>query len=85
MLAPAHQLENKGVLMRPRFNMKDVLAEAIKARYYFDIKFICNDMIEDGLVKEDGSFYAFALRERAKGRDCYDTVCFILQEGEAHE
>lgn len=78
----AHKLAYEGILGRPRFVMDDVLNEAKKSRYYFDIKSILCAMQDTGKVADDGSFYGFSLLAHAEGRDCYDTIRIILGEGE---
>lgn len=78
----AHKLADEGILGRPRFNMDDVLNEAKKTRYYFDVKSLLCAMQDTGKVADDGSFYGFSLLAHAEGRDCYDTIRTILGEGE---
>ena len=82
MLNNARSLGDENILQAPRFNAEYVLDEAIKTRYYFDIKSLITLMFYEGEIREDGRFNAASLRERARGRDCYDTVCSILGRGE---
>ena len=56
----------------------DVLNEAIKTKYYFDIRSILYDMGQEEVIGPNGNLYADNLKYRAKGRDCYDTVVYIL-------
>ena len=39
-------------------------------------------MQKDGLIKPDGTLYSLFLRSRAEGKDCYQTVCDILEHTE---
>lgn len=82
MLNNARSLGDENILQAPRFYTGAVLDEAIKTRYYFDIKSLITTMFYEGEIKEDGSFNTASLRERARGRDCYDAVCCILDGGE---
>ena len=54
----------------------DVLNEAIKTKYYFDIRSILYDMGQEEVIGPNGNLYADNLKYRAKGRDCYDTVVY---------
>ena len=56
----------------------DVLNEAIKTKYYFDIRSILYAMDQDEAIGPNGNLYADNLKYRAAGRDCYDTVVNIL-------
>lgn len=57
---------------------EDVLNEAIKTKYYFDIMGILFDMEQEDVIGLYGDMYADNLKYRARGRDCYDTVVDIL-------
>ena len=57
---------------------EDVLNEAIKTKYYFDIRSILYAMGQEEVIDPNGNLYADNLKYRAKGRDCYDTVVDIL-------
>ena len=61
---------------------EDVLEKAIRTPYYFDIQGILDAMQKDGLIKPDGTLYSLFLRSRAEGKDCYQTVCDILEHTE---
>lgn len=62
---------------------EDVLEKAIRTPYYFDIRGILDAMQKDGLIKPDGTLYSsLFLRSRAEGKDCYQTVCDILEHTE---
>lgn len=56
----------------------DVLNEAIKTKYYFDIRSILYAMEQEDAIGLHGDLYADNLKYRARGRDCYDTVVDIL-------
>ena len=56
----------------------DVLNEAIKTKYYFDIRSILYDMEREDVIDLYGDLYADNLKYRARGRDCYDTVVDII-------
>lgn len=58
----------------------DVLNEAIKTKYYFDIMGILFDMEQENVISPHGDLYADNLKYRATGRDCYDTVVDILAQ-----
>lgn len=68
--------------MKTVIQKEDVLEKAIRTRYYFDIQGILDAMQKDGLIKPDGTLYSLFLRSRAKGKDCYQTVCDILEHTE---
>lgn len=55
-----------------------VLNEAIKTKYYFDIRSILYAMDQEEVIDPNGNLYADNLKYRAKGRDCYETVVDIL-------
>lgn len=57
---------------------EDVVNEAIKTKYYFDIMGILCDMEREDVIDPCGDLYADNLKYRTKGRDCYDTVIDIL-------
>lgn len=57
---------------------EDVLNEAIKTKYYFDIRSILYAMGQEEVIDPNGNLYADNLKYRARGRDCYDTVVDIL-------
>lgn len=59
-------------------HQEDVLNEAIKTKYYFDIRSILYAMDQDKAIGPNGNLYADNLKYRAAGRDCYDTVVNIL-------
>lgn len=65
--------------MKTVIQKEDVLEKAIRTRYYFDIHGILDAMQKDGLIKPDGTLYSLFLRSRAEGKDCYQTVCDILE------
>lgn len=65
--------------MKTVIQKEDVLEKAIRTRYYFDIQGILDAMQKDGLIKPDGTLYSLFLRSRAEGKDCYQTVCDILE------
>lgn len=56
----------------------DVLNEAIKTKYYFDIRSILYAMGQEEVIDPNGNLYVDNLKYRARGRDCYDTVVDIL-------
>jgi len=68
--------------MKTVIQKEDVLEKAIRTRYYFDIQGILDAMQKDGLIKPDGTLYSLFLRSRAEGKDCYQTVCDILEYAE---
>lgn len=68
--------------MKTVIQKEDVLEKAIRTRYYFDIQGILDAMQKDGLIKPDGTLYSLFLRSRAEGKDCYQTVCDILEHTE---
>ena len=57
---------------------EDILNEAIKTKYYFDIMGILFDMEQEDVIGPHGDLYADNLKYRASGRDCYNTVIDIL-------
>lgn len=57
---------------------EDVVNEAIKTKYYFDIMGILFNMKQEDAIDPYGDLYADNLKYRAKGRDCYNTVIDIL-------
>lgn len=57
---------------------EDVVNEAIKTKYYFDIMGILFNMEQEDVIDPYGDLYADNLKYRAKGRDCYNTVIDIL-------
>ena len=61
-------------------HQEDVLNEAIKTKYYFDIRSILCAMDQEEAIGPNGNLYADNLKYRAKGRDCYDTVVNILRK-----
>lgn len=69
--------------MKTVIQKEDVLEKAIRTRYYFDIQGILDAMQKDGLIKPDGTLYSLFLRSRAEGKDCYQTVCDILEHTES--
>lgn len=68
--------------MKTVIQKEDVLEKAIRTPYYFDIQGILDTMQKDGLIKPDGTLYSLFLRSRAEGKDCYQTVCDILEHTE---
>lgn len=68
--------------MKTVIQKEDVLEKAIRTPYYFDIQGILDAMQKDGLIKPDGTLYSLFLRSRAEGKDCYQTVCDILEHTE---
>lgn len=59
---------------------EDVLNEAIKTKYYFDIMSILYDMEQENVIGPHGDLYVGNLKYRATGRDCYNTVVDILAQ-----
>lgn len=68
--------------MKTVIQKEELLQKAMRTRYYFDIQGILDAMQKDGLIKPDGTLYSLFLRSRAEGKDCYQTVCDILEHTE---
>lgn len=68
--------------MKTVIQKEEVLEKAMRTRYYFDIRSILDAMQKDGLIKPDGTLYSLFLRSRAEGKDCYQSVCDILEHAE---
>lgn len=77
--AARDEMDRKEKSIKTVIQKEEVLEKAMRTRYYFDIRSILDTMQKDGLIKPDGTLYSLFLRSRAEGKDCYRTVCDILE------